>query len=111
GQKLVALAGEERIGSHNQRIAPLAHQRLEGCVDLALGTGIEKNELAPKCTCGLLLIRKLSSRFRTFRVHEHPDGICMGKQLLWEPEPLCCDFVGEPVHPRDVTARSVEAGN
>ena len=46
GQKLVALAGEERIGGHNQRIAPLAHQRLEGCVDLALGTGIEKNELA-----------------------------------------------------------------
>jgi hypothetical protein len=42
GQKLVALAGEEWIGGHNQRIAPLAHQRLEGRVDLALGAGIEK---------------------------------------------------------------------
>jgi hypothetical protein len=29
GQKLVALAGEERIGGHNQRIAPVAH-RLQG---------------------------------------------------------------------------------
>jgi hypothetical protein len=50
-RKLNASAGEERVGSNEERVGPVAYEGGEGRLDLAAGAGVEDLNLQAEGAC------------------------------------------------------------
>src|SRR5215468_5937671 len=104
--QLHAPATEERVGTNEKRIGPLARESLESRIDLLTVAGVEELNLQPHGASSELHVSQRSLHKGARRFDEHGHARSYASQLTQQFQPFCDQFGVEEIHSGQLAARS-----
>src|SRR5262249_24769003 len=109
--ELLALGNEESIGADHEPACPQLEQGCEDRIEVALGARVQDMKLQPEGARRRLQISRQGLGTGIGWIDEDRNDGCSRDQLVQHFQPLRSYFYGQRGDAREVTARSIEAGD